>query len=60
MNSLSMQDDFELDVAGKNSGCEKSDSCSEDKVAVSHEQNCSKKILDDVFSILKMPVVVDM
>ena len=44
-DSLRMQDYFELIVAGKNSGCEKSDSSSEDEVAVSHEQNCSKNYL---------------
>ena len=48
-----MKNDFELDIAGKSSGCEKSDSSSENEVAVTHEQNCSKKILNDVLSILK-------
>ena len=34
MDSLRMQDDFELGVEGKNSGCEESDSPSEDEVTV--------------------------
>ena len=42
MSSLRMQD-FELDVVGNNSKYEKSTSSSEDKVAVSHEQNHIKR-----------------
>ena len=60
MDSLHMQDDFELGVAGKNSEYEKSNSSSEDEAVVVHEQNCIKKILNDVFSILEIPMVTDM
>ena len=59
VDSLRMQDDFDLGVAGKNSEYEKSDSSSEDEVVVSHEQNHIKKILNDVFSILKISMIVD-
>ena len=37
--TLCTQDDFELGVAEKDSEYEKSDSSSENEVAVSHEQN---------------------
>ena len=60
MDSLSMQDDFDLGVAGKNSEYEKSNSSSEDEAAMLHEQNRIKKILNDVFSILEIPMVTDM
>ena len=60
MDSLRMQDDFELGVAGKNSEYEKSNSSSEYEAAMLHEQNCIKKILNDVFSILEIPMVTDM
>ena len=60
MDSLRMQDDFELGVAGKNSEYEKSNSSSEDEAAMLHEQNRIKKILNDVFSILEIPMVTDM
>ena len=60
MDSLRMQDDFELGVAGKNSEYEKSNSSSEDEAAMFHEQNRIKKILNDVFSILEIPMVTDM
>ncbi|CAF3856989.1 unnamed protein product [Rotaria sp. Silwood1] len=59
MDSLRMQDDFEIGVAKKNSDHEKSDSSSEDEVAVLHEQNRIKKILNDVFNILKIPMIID-
>ena len=60
MDSLGMQDDFELGVARKNSEYEKSNSSSEDEAAVLHKQNRIKKILNDVFSILEIPMVTDM
>ena len=60
MDSLRMQDDFELGVAGKNSEYEKSNSSSEDEAVVLHEQNRIKKILNDVFRILEIPMVTDM
>ena len=60
MDSLRMQDDFELGVAGKNSEYEKSNPSSEDEAAMLHEQNRIKKILNDVFSILEIPMVNDM
>ena len=60
MDSLRIQDDFELGVAGKNSEYEKSNSSSEDEAAMLHEQNRIKKILNDVFSILEIPMVTDM
>ena len=60
MDSLRMQDDFELGVAGKNSEYEKSNPSSEDEAAMLHEQNRIKKILNDVFSILEIPMVTDM
>ena len=60
MDSLRMQDDFELGVAGKNSEYEKSNSSSEDEAAMLHEQNRIKKILNDVFSISEIPMVTDM
>ena len=59
MDSLRMQDDFELGVVGKNSEYEKSNSSSEDEAAVLHEQNRIKKIFNDVFSILEIPMVTD-
>ena len=59
MDSLHMQDDFELGVAGKNSEYEKSNSSSENKAAMLHEQNSIKKILNDVFSILEIPMVTE-
>ena len=60
MDSLRMHDDFELGVAGKNDEYEKSNSSSEDEAAVLHEQNRIKKILNDVFRILEIPMVTDM
>ncbi|CAF1370777.1 unnamed protein product [Rotaria sordida] len=54
-----MQDDFELDSGRRNSEYEKSDSSSEDEVAVSHEQDHIRKILNDVFSILKIETIID-
>ena len=45
MDSLRMQDDFELGVAGKNSEYEKSNPSSEDEAALRHEQNRIKKYL---------------
>ena len=60
MDSLRMHDDFELGVAGKNAEYEKSNSSSEDEAAVLHEQNRIKKILNDVFRILEIPMVTDM
>ena len=60
MDSLRMQDDFELDIAGKNSEYEKSNPYSEYEAAMLHEQNRIKKILNDVFSILEIPMVTDM
>ena len=60
IDSLRMLDDFELGVAGKNSEYEKSNSSSEDEAAMLHEQNRIKKILNDVFSILEIPMVTDM
>ena len=55
-----MHDDFELGVAGKNAEYEKSNSSSKDEAAVLHEQNRIKKILNDVFRILEIPMVTDM
>ena len=45
MDSLLTQDDFELDVAGKNSGCEESDSSSEDEVLYRTSRTAVKKYL---------------